>query len=101
MQTIKSYNLKLKEHKIIANIIGLSPKENKIYIRRKYLSFFKKRIKLKQKLKEESLISINFSARLKNYRYFRNINGYPCRGRRTHTNAKTKKKNKFKSILLV
>jgi hypothetical protein len=46
MQIIKSYNLKLKEHKIIANVIGLNPKENKIYIRRKYLSFLKKELNL-------------------------------------------------------
>ena len=99
MQNIKSYNLKVKEHKTIAAQVGLNPNRRTIVIKQKHSGVLNKKIKQKQKTKEGLSIFVNFGARLKNYRYFRNINGYPCRGQRTHTNAKTKKKNKFKGIL--
>ena len=96
MQNIKSYSLKIKEHKSIANQLGLNPNQRSIGIKRKHRDVINK--KIKHKTKYELSTFIGFGARLKNYRYFRNINGYPCRGQRTHTNAKTKKKNKFKGI---
>ena len=37
-----------------------------------------------------------FEYKIKNYTYYRNINGLPSRGQRTHTNARTKKKFKLK-----
>ena len=99
MRNIKNYKLKVKEHKIIANQLGLNPNERSVSIKRKHIVVLKKKINLKQKTKDSQPVFIAFGSRLKNYRYFRNINGYPCRGQRTHTNAKTKKKIKFKSIL--
>jgi len=83
---------------MVANILGLNPQKKTIDIKLKHSDFLKKKIKSEQKIRGGRSIFISFGARLKNYRHFRNINGYPCRGQRTHTNAKTKKKNKFKSI---
>ncbi len=37
----------------------------------------------------------SFNNNIKSYKSYRNLNGYPSRGQRTHTNGKTKKKHKF------
>ena len=99
MQNIRNFDLKVKEHGALANCLGLNPNKKTFCIKQRHTQFLKKMINLKQRGKEERTVYINFGSRIKNYRYFRNISGYPCRGQRTHTNAKTKKKNKLKSIL--
>lgn len=58
--------------------------------------FFLK-IKTEKKLKTEIKESINFLKRLKSFKGLRHKFGYPCRGQRTHTNARTAKKFKKKN----
>ena len=68
------YSFKLKKNKLLyINILKKNTIENKSYL---------KRIN-------------NFYFLIKNYKNYRNQFGYPIRGQRTHTNAKTKKKFKF------
>jgi ribosomal protein S13 len=99
MQNIKKYKIKINETKKIFNKIGLNPKKTDLLIKTKHALVLEKKVKNNKKIKDELSIFNNFSSIIKNYKYFRNINGYPCRGQRTHTNAKTKKKYKFKGIL--
>ena len=98
MQNIKKYKIKINERKKIFNQIGLNKKQTDILIKVKHAGVLDKKVKTNKKIKDEVSSFNNFSFVIKNYKYFRNINGYPSRGQRTHTNAKTKKKNKFKSI---
>lgn len=98
MQNVKKYKIKINEKKKIFNQIGLNKKQTHIPIKAKHAMVLDKKVKTNKKIKDELNIFNNFSFVIKNYKYFRNINGYPSRGQRTHTNAKTKKKYKFKSI---
>jgi small subunit ribosomal protein S13 len=50
--------------------------------------------KTDKKLKIETKESISFLKKLKSFKGTRHKLGYPCRGQRTHTNAKTAKKLK-------
>jgi len=71
---IKLYSFKIKKpHFLLFNKLKENILENKAYI---------KQIN-------------NFYFGIKNYKNYRNQLGYPIRGQRTHTNAKTKKKFKF------
>ena len=91
MKIIKNYNLRKK----LSSLIGVNLRDSKSFIKSKYSKIVNKCIYEK---KNFSLKYLNFSAKINNYKYFRNINGYPCRGQRTHTNAKTKKKIKIKKL---
>lgn len=99
MQNIKNYKLNINEQKKASYKLGLNNNSNSFFIKKKHCKLLTKKIKIKlqSKLKNDDFNS--FNQKLKNYKHFRNINGYPSRGQRTHTNAKTKKKNKFKNIL--
>ena len=98
MQNIKNYRIKLSEKKKIADQFGLNKNKNYLNIRTKHALILVKKLTTNLKIKEELSKFSSFSSKIKNYKYFRNLNGYPSRGQRTHTNAKTKKKIKFKSI---
>jgi ribosomal protein S13 len=98
MQNIKNYRIKLSEKKKIADQFGLNKNKNSFNIRTKHALILVKKLTTNLKIKEELSKFSSFSSKIKNYKYFRNLNGYPSRGQRTHTNAKTKKKIKFKSI---
>lgn len=99
MQNIKKYRIKINEIKRISDHIGLNNKKTNFPIKNKHVIILEKKIKNNKKIRNEILDFNNYSSKIKNYKYFRNINGYPARGQRTHTNGKTKKKYKFKSIL--
>lgn len=99
MQNNKKFKIRPKETKKIYNQIGLNNKKTDLLLKLKHTIVLEKKVKTVKKIKEEFNIFNRFSSTLKNYKYFRNINGYPSRGQRTHTNAKTKKKYRFKGIL--
>lgn len=73
---------------------GLNPKKKKLYINNRLILELNNEItKIKERnIKQKNFF--NFNDNLKNYKNYRNRLGYPCRGQRTHTNAKTKKKFK-------
>ena len=78
--------------------IGLNLRNNPKNLKKSTKSLFfkltnnyKKDKDLKNELKEIQ----NFSQKIKTYKGIRNKLKYPCRGQRTHTNAKTKKKFKI------
>ena len=54
------------------------------------------KIKKGKHLKEDIRNTISFLLKIKTYRGIRHNLGYPVRGQRTHTNAKTNKKTKKK-----
>jgi len=78
--------------------LGLNQRNNPKIIKKKHLHEFEKikkslltEKKLKNHLKEVNV----FEQKIKTYRGLRNKLHLPCRGQRTHTNAKTKKKIKI------
>ena len=98
MQNLKLYKFGLNERKRISNYLGLNCNKTVIGLKTNHIKYLKKKLTTNKKLLESVNLFNSFSAKLKNYKYFRNISGYPSRGQRTHTNAKTKKKNQLKNI---
>jgi len=98
MQNFKNYNLKPIDQKQMSKKLGLNPSKIKVFIKLRHINIVRKKIKEKVKQTQDLSAFIKFNTNLKNYRYFRNLNGYPWRGQRTHTNAKTKKKYKLKNL---
>jgi small subunit ribosomal protein S13 len=81
------------------NIIGLNPKKHNINIKikhKKRISFLYKRISYSKTLKSKIRRSVGFYFKVRNYRGVRHIHHLPVRGKRTHTNAKTRKKHEKK-----
>jgi ribosomal protein S13 len=97
MQNLKIYKIKPEEQKKLYQKLGLNTNKRSFNIKHRHFKLIKQKLLNNQQIKETNISFINFSIKLKNYKCFRNINGYPSRGQRTHTNAKTKKKFKFKS----
>lgn len=75
--------------------LGLNVNQPHFLLKQKHISVLNKQALLQNKEKQRTLEFLSFNSNLKNYKNFRNILGYPCRGQRTHTNAKTKKKHKI------
>jgi small subunit ribosomal protein S13 len=78
--------------------LGLNSRNNPIMLKKKRindLEKFKKNLITDKKLKVEIKEIVNFSQKIKTYKGIRNKLHYPCRGQRTHTNAKTKQKIKI------
>ena len=80
--------------------VGINCRLKKLFVKETHLNKSKKlilAIKTEKKLKVETKESINYLKKLKSFKGIRHKLGYPCRGQRTHTNAKTAKKikNKF------
>jgi small subunit ribosomal protein S13 len=93
----KSYGVGIKTTTTILKKMGLNYKKQKLFLnttqQKKLKRLTKKKLynlKLKNKLKEIIL----FPQKIKSYSGLRNKYKYPCRGQRTRTNAKTKKKIK-------
>lgn len=86
-----------KKEQNIKRKIGCNLNKNDLKLNRlKQISLKKSNLKsLGSILKNKQLSIISFEKRLKTYRGLRNKNKLPCRGQRTHTNAKTKKKMKY------
>lgn len=98
MQNIKKYKLKPFEKRTLAEKLGLNKIKTSFNIKTKHSNTLQKKLTSYTKIQEEKSMFNAFHTKLKNYKHFRNINGYPSRGQRTHTNAKTKKKNRAKSL---
>nr|NP_038178.1 ribosomal protein S13 [Synura synuroidea]AAF36944.1 ribosomal protein S13 [Synura synuroidea] len=93
-KNINYYKIKFVSKKIVFNKLGLNLKKNRFNIKtnhQKNLQFFLVKLKTSNYTNKTQ----NFFYKIKNYKNFRNLLGYPIRGQRTHTNAKTKKKFKF------
>lgn len=76
--------------------LGLNKQQNNFLIKQKHILVLTNYNALIHQKKQKTIEYLNFSNNIKNYKNFRNILGYPCRGQRTHTNAKTKKRFKIK-----
>ena len=85
---------------ILKKKIGVNCRLKNIFIKELHLTNSKQllfKVKTEKKLKMDTKESINYLKKLKSFKGIRHKLGYPCRGQRTHTNAKTAKKlkNKF------
>lgn len=76
------------------DLLGLNKKKHKFFIKQDHMLQLNKQVLLRNTIKQRTIEYLKFNSALKNYKNFRNILGYPSRGQRTHTNAKTKKKLK-------
>ena len=78
--------------------IGLNTRKSPKLLKKKHNIIIQKYIKTllttEKKLKLNTKESIKFQQDIKTFRGIRNKLNYPCRGQRTHTNGKTKKKLK-------
>ena len=85
-----SYNILKKNSKVF----GLNIKKYNILLKTTHKNNIHKlqntKIFLIEKIKKYN----NFNNNIKTYKSYRNLNGYPSRGQRTHTNGKTKKRLK-------
>jgi len=88
---IKTFKTKFS----ILKKIGLNFKLYSFKIKKNHFLFINKVNKyiIENKKYLKQINSFYFT--IKNYKNYRNQFGYPVRGQRTHTNAKTKKKFKF------
>ena len=87
---INNYSFLLLKKKL-----GINNRLKKVFVKETQLNSSKQflsTIKTEKKLKLEVKESINFLKKLKSFKGLRHKLGYPCRGQRTHTNAKTAKK---------
>jgi small subunit ribosomal protein S13 len=96
----QTFGLGINNLKCLYKKIGLNYKKKIINIKCKQESLIGKvrnRVSYSDTLKTKIRRVVNFYVKLKNYKGIRHNLGYPVRGQRTHTNAKTRKKfNEFK-----
>lgn len=80
----------------ILNFFGISKKtlfkELSVSLRHQIVVYIEKNIDIKEELKQKLVFLKEQQQRLKTYRGLRSRFKLPCRGQRTHTNAKTAKK---------
>ena len=93
---IQYYNIKYTTRESLFHSIGLNKRKNSFAIKKNHIYEIKNNKLLYTKQVEISQKFNNFYYKIKTYKHKRNIEGLPCRGQRTRTNAKTKKKKKFK-----
>lgn len=97
--TFTEYLIKYKKQALYLTPLGFNVTKRNTLFKRKHVKTLKNRV-FKQKLDLEQINLFNaFNIKLKCYKSHRNLLGYPSRGQRTHTNARTKKKIKFKNII--
>jgi len=89
MQSLKEIQKNTK--KILAKLLGLNNKLKILTAKKAHKPQIKIFLEKKQSLILFEQKTNNFLFKIKNYKNYRNILGYPIRGQRTHTNAKTKK----------
>lgn len=99
MKTQQSITLNLSKKKKISDIGGINNNLPIKYLKLRHFKLIKNIEKVILAGKSDEKIYKVFQSKLKNYKYFRNITGYPSRGQRTHTNGKTKRKIFKKNIL--
>jgi len=91
----KTYGISTHSILFFKKNIGVNCRFKKIFLKETQLNNSKQlllNIKTEKKLKTEVRESINFIKKIKTFKGTRHKLGYPCRGQRTHTNAKTSKK---------
>jgi small subunit ribosomal protein S13 len=93
------YGLGLSTSKLISKKLGFLPNLKTKYLTQKQINLIIEAIKnLKLKLagdlKKEHTLNIDRLIAIKSYRGLRIFEGLPVRGQRTHSNAKTARKNK-------
>lgn len=94
----KSYGIGIITAKKIIKKIGLNFSNKKAFLNTAQfnrLTKLNKNIIVNKKLKNELKEIILFPQKIRTYKGLRNKYNYPCRGQRTRTNAKTKKKIKI------
>lgn len=90
MQNLLNKQFSLKTKKILSKILGLNNRTKILTSKNSHKNFIKIFYEKKNFLVFQQKTN-NFFSKIKNYKNFRNTLGYPSRGQRTHTNAKTKK----------
>ena len=87
-----STNAKIKKH--FGFNLKKVKKANKFVKAKLQLDFsqFCKNLNLEKDFKNNASIDINFLKDIRSFKGFRHINKLPCRGQRTRTNAKTRKR---------
>lgn len=86
----------------ICNDLGISPncktKDLSEKQKAKIIKTLRNSIKMEENLRKEIQSNIQHYVDNGSIRGFRHRHGLPVRGQRTHTNAKTQKKRRFKSL---
>ena len=93
----KTYGIGKKTSLIYCKKVGLNSRNNPRGVKKKRINLFMKwnsNILLNKKLRSQIKETLLFLYKIRAYRGIRTKQKYPCRGQRTHTNAKTKKKFK-------
>ena len=89
------FGIGFEKAKIFFDRVGINKRNNPLFIKKKKFNGLNKLIKknlTEKKLKKNIQEKKTFSQKIKTYKSIRNKLNYPCRGQRTHTNAKTKRK---------
>jgi len=84
--------------KNLTKMLGLNNKLKNLITKKSHNVQIKKFLENKKTLIIFEQKTNNFLLKIRNYKNYRNNLGYPVRGQRTHTNAKTKKKLFKKNI---
>lgn len=97
----KIYGINFFQSKKICKYVGINPKLKTIKIKTYHTNRLKNYIKdnllIEHFLKEKQKKDINILLEDKNIKGIRRYFGLPIRGQRTHSNAKTSRKNKIKN----
>jgi len=91
----KIYGINTYSFSVLKKNIGVNKRLKRLFVKEIHFTNSKQlllNIKTEKKLRTEIKESINFLKKLKSFKGLRHKLGYPCRGQRTHTNAKTAKK---------
>ena len=94
----ETYGIGYTRVKIVSMKLGFNPLLKPIVLKNRDIQVVKKKFKnilCSKNLREYIKKKLMFLWYIKLYRGIRNMLRLPCRGQRTHTNAKTKKKFKF------
>lgn len=90
--------------KLLIKYSGYSPEVKSTFVRSGYIgnrlrSFFVKNVsKLDYNLRDYMIKQIETSIRMGSYKGVRHVFKYPCRGQRTRSNAKTRRRFSFQPV---
>lgn len=98
-KNVEFYNIKYQTQGAVYDILGFNPKKGMFDIKEKHISVIKKYKAITQINTKVGNKHNIFFYNIKTCKNIRNVFGYPSRGQRTRTNAKTKKKYKLKISL--
>ena len=88
------YNVYYIKRNKLFNSLGLNIHKNRLKIKIHHVNNLSNNKSLLDLYKTETEKAFGFISNIKNYIYTRKNLGYPARGQRTHTNAKTQRKKK-------